>query len=34
MYYNYLSLVSLAPELKEMVNDGKITIESGAGVKE
>ena len=25
----YLSLVNLAPEVKEMVSEGKITIESG-----
>lgn len=31
---SYLSLVNLAPELKEMVSEGKITIESGAKLKQ
>jgi len=31
---SYLSLVNLIPELKEMVSDGKITIESGAKLKQ
>jgi ParB family chromosome partitioning protein len=30
----YLSLVNLVPELKEMVSDGKISIESGAKLKQ
>jgi len=30
----YLSLVNLTPELKDLVSDGKITIESGAKLKQ